>query len=486
MNPPNILFILADDLGYGDVGCYNPEAKVPTPHLDRLAAEGMRFTDAHAPATVCSPSRYSVLTGRMAFRTGLQGVFTGAGGPCMIEEGRQTVPGLLREAGYTTACIGKWHIGLTFQDEDGNPICENRMEPVHRIDYSRNIPDAPIHRGFDHFFGTACCCGTDHLYAFIEGDRIPVPPTGMLDKSTLPSHEYSDDCRDGLIAPGYDIEEIDQTFLAKSIEFMENHVRVTPDKPFFLYHSTNAIHLPSFASQNFRGKTDAGPHGDFICEFDQIVGDLLGTLDRLGIADDTLVMVTSDNGPEVWSVANMRRDYDHDGARPWRGMKRDNWEGGHRIPYMARWPNGIRPGSEADQTVCLCDLMATCAALVGSDLPDDAGEDSFNILPVLKGEASTDRPVRQHTLHQTNLLKLSIRKGPWKYLDHTGSGGNDYDREVLRPFVLEETAPEAPGQLYNLDEDPGETTNLYVEYPDLVESMRAELHGYRDCGRSRP
>jgi arylsulfatase A-like enzyme len=308
----------------------------------------------------------------------------------------------------------------------------------------------------------------------------------MLDKSTLPSHAYSDDCRDGLIAPGYDIEEIDQTFLSKSIEFMENHVQETPDKPFFLYHSTNAIHLPSFASKNFRGKTDAGPHGDFICEFDQIVGDLLDTLDRLGIADDTLVMVTSDNGPEVWSVANMRRDYDHDGARPWRGMKRDNWEGGHRIPYIARWPNGIRPGSEADQTVCLCDLMATCAALVGSDLPDDAGEDSFNILPVLKGEASDGMPVRQHTLHQTNLLKLSIRKGPWKYLDHTGSGGNDYDREVLRPYVVEETAPDAPGQLYNLDEDPGETTNLYDEHPDLVESMRTELHGYRDCGRSRP
>ncbi|GIX01385.1 MAG: hypothetical protein KatS3mg112_0322 [Thermogutta sp.] len=230
---PNILIILADDLGYGDVGCYNPESKVPTPCLDQLAAQGMRFTDAHSAATVCTPSRYSLLTGRMRFRTGMAGVFTGAGGPCLIKKGRLTLPQMLRDKGYATACVGKWHVGLTFLDKDGQPINQNGLEAVKRIDYSRPIPDAPVHRGFDYFFGTACCPGTDWLYAYIEGDRIPVPPAGPLDRSTLPHHPYSEDNRPGLIAPGYNLEEIDLVFLRKSQEWLEHHVRKHPNQPFF-------------------------------------------------------------------------------------------------------------------------------------------------------------------------------------------------------------------------------------------------------------
>jgi len=486
LHKPNIILILADDLGYGDVACYNSESKVPTPNLDRLSREGLTFTDAHAPATVCTPSRYSVLTGRMAFRTGVSGVFTGAGGPCMIEDWRMTLPGMLRETGYTTACFGKWHVGLTFLDKDGKPICENGLEPVKRIDFSRPIPDAPIHRGFDHFYGTACCCATDFLYAFIDGDRIPLPPTGMLDRGPLPKHPYSGDNRVGMIAPGFNLQELDQLFLKKSVAFMEDHVKKTPDKPFFLYHPTNAVHLPSFASGKCRGKTAAGPHGDFIFEFDSIVGELKNTINRLGIADNTLIIVTSDNGPEVFSVANMRRDYQHDGARPWRGFKRDNWEGGHRIPLIAHWPGKIKAGTSTDQTVCLCDIMATCAALVGTKLPDNAAEDSYNILPVMLGEQPKDQPVREYTLHQTIRLALSIRKGPWKYLDHKGSGGNNYDEYPdLKQYALPEKEPDAPGQLYNLGVDPGETTNLYFECPKIVDELRTQLHAYRDSGRSR-
>jgi len=403
----------------------------------------------------------------------------------MIEEGRMTLPGMLRDHGYTTACFGKWHVGLTFLDNEGNPICENGYEPVKRIDFSRPIPDAPIRRGFDHFYGTACCSGTDFLYAFIDGDRIPVPPTGELDKGPLPRHPYSKDNRNGLIAPGFDIQELDQLFLKKSIAFMEEHVKYAPEKPFFLYHPTNAVHLPSFASAKCRGKTDAGPHGDFIFEFDQVVGELMDTLDRLGIADNTVLMVSSDNGPEVCSVVNMRKDYEHDGARPWRGMKRDNWEGGHRIPFIARWPEKIAAGRKTDQTVCLCDIMATCASLVGAELPQHAAEDSFDILPVLVGDQPEDQPIREYTLHQTIILALGIRRGPWKYLDHPFSGGNDYKRDVLRPYALP-YLPGADGQLYNLDEDPGETTNLYFERPEIVEDLRARLHAYRDAGRSAP
>ena len=486
MDQPNILFILADDLGYGDIACYNSESKVSTPNIDRLATEGMLFNDAHSPSTVCTPSRYSIMTGRMEFRTGFPGVFTGAGGPCLIEESRLTLPEMLREQGYTTALIGKWHVGLSFLDKEGEPINESGLEPVERIDYSRAIPDAPIHRGFDHFWGTACCPTTDFLYAFIDGDRIPVPPTKLHDRAGLPVHPYSKDNRIGWLAPDFDFEEIDMVLLDKSVKYLENHAEESPDKPFFLMHSTQGVHLPSLPGKDFQGTTNAGPHGDFIYEFDHVVGELVNTLDRLGRADNTLVIVTSDNGPEVTSVINMRKDYDHDGARPWRGMKRDQWEGGHRIPFVVRWPEKIEAGRVSDQTVCLCDMMATSAAIMGVQLPNDAAEDSFDILPAMLGEDNEGEAVRSHTLHQTIKLELAIRRGQWKYLDHQGSGGNNYEKENLKPFALPDTAPESPGQLYNLETDPGETNNLYFEHPEIVKELKEQLEIFKISGRSAP
>ncbi len=481
--PPNILLILADDLGYGDVGCYNPESRVPTPHLDRLAREGLRFTDAHSPSTVCTPTRYGILTGRMPFRTGMRNVFTGAGGPCLIEEGRLTLPEMLRRRGYATALFGKWHVGMTFFDREGRAIHEGGLEAVRRVDFSRSIPDGPVHRGFDRFFGTACCPTTDWLYAFVDGDRIPVPPAGPLDRAPLPKHAYSKDNRAGLIAPGFDLEEVDLLFLEKSVRFLEAHVRDTPGKPFFLFHSTQAVHLPSFPGKDFKGRTQAGPHGDFIFEFDWIVGRLLETLERLGLSRDTLVLVTSDNGPEVTSVVNMRRNHEHDGARPWRGMKRDAWEGGHRVPLIARWPGRVPEGGTSDETVCLVDLMATFAELAGAGLPNDAAEDSFSILSALLGEGRASE-LRPFTLHQTPSLDLSIRFGQLKYLDHAGSGGNRYAGPDLDPFALPEAAPEAPGQLYNLADDPGERRNLYVEQPEIVRQLKTWLDEARSSGRT--
>jgi arylsulfatase A-like enzyme len=482
---PNILFILADDLGYGDVGCYNPEAKVATPNLDRLASEGMRFTDAHSPSTVCTPSRYSLLTGKMAFRINYRSVFEGVGGPCLIKEDQLTLPQMLRNQGYATAMTGKWHVGLSFFDKAGNRITKGGVAGVQMIDYSRTIPDAPIHRGFDRFFGTACCPGTDYLYAFIDGDRIPVPPVGVLDKSNLPKHPYAFDNRPGLIAPGYDIESLDQVFLNKSREFLEQHAKSQPQKPFFLFHSMNAVHLPSFASKPYQGSTKAGPHGDFIHELDQIVGNLMETLKRLGMADNTVVMFSSDNGPETGTTIHMRADYNHDGARPWRGVKRDQWEGGHRVPFIVRWPGKIAAGSTTGQTACLTDVMATCAAISGAVLPENSAEDSFDLQPVLLGQANP-AGVRPYTLHQTISLALAIRRGPWKYLDHRGSGGNNYDKGELTKFALPNTAPDAPGQLYNLETDPGEKVNLYDKHPEIVKELKALLDQSKASGRSRP
>lgn len=482
---PNILIILADDLGYGDLRCYNPEAKVPTPNLDRLAREGMRFTDAHAPSTVCTPSRYSLLTGRLAFRIPYRSVFEGVGGPCLIKEDQLTLPQLLRNQGYTTAMVGKWHVGLSFFDKNGQRITQGGIDGVRQIDYSRAIPDAPIHRGFDQFFGTACCPATDYLYAYIDGDRIPVPPTQVLNKAPLPKHPYAHDNRLGMIAPDYDLEDVDRVFLKKSQAFLEQHKKTNPQKPFFLLHSMNAVHLPSFAAKPFQGKTKAGPHGDFLYELDAIVGELMKTLKRLGFDNNTLVLFSSDNGPETTSVVHMRADYSHDGARPWRGVKRDQWEGGHRVPLLARWPKRIAAGSKSEQTVCLTDIMATCAAITGAPLPDNAAQDSFDLWPILRGDRLSG-PVRPYTLHQTISLALAIRKGPWKYLDHKGSGGNNYDNPELKRYALPDTAPEAPGQLYNLDTDPGETTNLYFQHPGIVRELKTLLETSKAQGRSAP
>ena len=485
---PNIVLILADDLGYGDVSCYNSEAKVATPNIDRLAKSGMRFTDAHSPSTVCTPTRYSLLTGRMAFRNGMKGVFTGAGGPCLIKANQLTLPGLLRSQGYTTAMFGKWHVGMTFYDKNGKAIDKNGLDAVKRIDYSQPISGGPIDRGFDHFFGTACCPTTDWLYAYIDGDKIPVPPTRIVDREPLPNHPYSRDNRPGMIAPGFDLEEVDMVFLQKSLEFLESHKKQSPDKPFFLFHSAQAVHLPSFAGRAFKGKTGAGPHGDFIFELDYIVGRLAKKLDQLGYGENTLLIFTSDNGPEVPTVINMRKTHQHDGARPWRGVKRDQWEGGHRVPFIARWPKRIEAGSTSEQTVCLTDLMATCATLTGTTIPREAAEDSFDILPALLGQAG-DKPIREYTLHQTISLALAIRHGDWKYLDHKGSGGNNYERKGewgLKQFALPERAPDAPGQLYNLANDPGETTNLYNEHPKIVKTLKAKLEAFKKSGRSAP
>lgn len=485
---PNIVVILADDLGYGDVGCYNDEAKVATKHIDQLASQGMRFTDAHSPATVCTPSRYSLMTGQMAFRVPRGGtIFTGIGGPSVIAPGRLTLPKMLQNAGYKTAAMGKWHIGFTFFDKDGKPITLNGIDGVRQVDFARKIEGGPLDYGFDRFFGTACCPATDWLYAYIDNDRIPVPPTELLDRSKLPKHPYANDCRTGLIAPDFKLDEVDLEFLKQSKRFLDEHVRNTPEKPFFLYHATHGVHLPSFAAKQFQGKTKAGPHGDFIFELDYVVGELMETLDKLGVADNTLVIFSSDNGPETTSIIHMRADYGHDGARPWRGVKRDSWEGGHRVPFIVRWPGKVKAGSSSDQLLSLTDIMATVAAIIDKPCPDNAAEDSFNMLPALLGEIKT--PIRPYFIAQAfaGARDLSIRRGTWKYLNHTGSGGNNYEGSPgLKRFSIPDSAPRAPAQLFDMKNDPGETKNLYFEQPEVVKELKALLDKAKSSGRTAP
>ncbi|MCA9135567.1 MAG: arylsulfatase [Planctomycetales bacterium] len=484
---PNILLILADDLGYGDLQCYNGSSAIPTPNLNRLAEQGMRFTDAHSPCTVCTPTRYSLMTGQMAFRVPRGGtVFTGAGGPSLIDPRRLTLPEMLHIKGYRTACFGKWHIGMTFYDSEGKPIDQGGLDAVKRIDYSRPITGGPTEHGFDQFFGTACCPTTDWLYAYIDGDRVPVPPVVQLDRSKLPDHPYSHDNRPGMIAPDFDVQEVDMKFLDKSLSYLRDHVANSPDKPFFLFHSTQAVHLPSFPGADFKGKTDSGPHGDFIFELDYVVGTLMDELTKLGIADNTLVIFSSDNGPEVPTVYHMRHDHNHDGAKPWRGVKRDNWEGGHRVPMLVRWPGFVKPGSTSSQLTSLTDVMATVAEIVGATLPDDAAEDSFSMLPALLGHDDGD-PIRPYLLQQGfgGQKYLAIRRGNWKYLAHKGSGGNGYENHpLLKEYFLPDNAPQSQGQLYDLSVDPGETNNLSAMHADVANDLQALLDASLASGRS--
>lgn len=485
---PNILIILTDDLGYGDIAVYNPESKVPTPHIDQLAAQGMRFTDAHSPATVCTPTRFSVMTGALCFRIGKSPVFTGVGGPCLIEDERLTLPEMLKDAGYSTAMFGKWHIGITAFDSEGEPIDKGGIDNVKRIDYSRPFVGGPTDHGFDQFYGTASCPTTDWLYAYIENDRVPVPPVEKIDKSNYPKNAYTNDFRPGLAAPNFDASQVDMVFMDKSLAFMREHVKETPDKPFFLLHSMQAVHLPSIPAKQFRGKTEAGPHGDFIFQMDWIVGELMKELEALKIVDNTMVVFCSDNGPEVPTVLHMRKDHKHDGAHPWRGVKRDGWEGGHRTPFIVQWPAKVKAGTTSDQKLSLTDLFATCAAIVGKDLPNDTAEDSFNMLAAMTGEPT--EPIRPYLLQQTHWAqKLSIHQGDWKYMDYTGSGGNNYNKPGgwgMKPYALPELDPDAPGQLYNLKDDPGETTNLYGKHPEIVAKLKAMLDTTVEAGRSAP
>jgi arylsulfatase A-like enzyme len=376
---------------------------------------------------------------------------------------------------------------MTFFDAAGQPVRDNGVEAIGQVDFSRRIGGGPLDHGFDRFFGTACCPTTDWLYAFIDQDHVPNPPTQLIDKSELPQHPYANDCRPGLIAPDFRMEEIDLIFLEKSRQFLEQHVRDTPDKPFFLFHSAQAVHLPSFAAPEYKGKSSAGPHGDFILELDDVVGQLMQTLEKLGVADNTIVIFTSDNGPETTSVVHMRRDHNHDGARPWRGVKRDNWEGGHRVPFIVRWPSRFAAGTTCEQLTCLTDIMATVADIVGVDLPDNAAEDSFSMLPAWQENITA--PIRPYLLHQAfgGERTLAIRHQNWKFIDHPGSGGNRYENnEGLKPFILPEANPSAPGQLYNLNSDPGETNNLYAERSDIVQELKAMLEDSKANGRSRP
>lgn len=453
---PNIVYILADDLGWGDLRCYNPESKVPTPHADKLASEGMRFTDMHSPSAVCTPTRYGILTGRYCWRSRLkEGVLWGYS-PGLIEPGRMTVASMLRQAGYATAGVGKWHLGL------GN---------AEKTDYSKPLSPGPVDAGFDYYFGIPASLDMDP-YVYIENDRTVQQPTKEIAERNQPRGVFY---RGGAIAPNFKIEEVLPTLASKATSYLRERAK-TPDKPFFLYFPLTAPHTPWVPHSKYKGRSGAGIYGDFVAEVDDTVGEIMRVLDETGLASNTILIFTSDNGAH-WTPDD-RKKYPHRANASWRGQKADIHEAGHRVPFLVRWPGKVKAGSTSDQTGCLTDLMATAAAVMDVKLPADAGEDSFNLLPALMGTARG--PIREAIVHHSMDGMFSIRQGEWKLVQGRGSGGfTQPKREAVEPGG-------PAGQLYNLKRDPAEAQNLYAKQPDVVTRLTTLLERYKREGRSRP
>ncbi len=450
---PNIVFIMADDMGYGDPGCYNPHSKTPTPAIDRLAGEGVRFTDAHAPGAWCVPSRYGLLTGRYPFRTTLDVKHS------IIEAGRMTIASLLKEHGYHTACIGKWHLGF----EGG---AEMR-------DFSQPMRGGPVDHGFDYFFGMHASLDIPPYY-YIENDRCVAAPTEHIDASNSPDVTPIQGAfwREGDIAPGFKHDEVLPLFTDKAAGFIREHRAQHRDAPFFVYFALAAPHTPWLPTDPYRGATGCGDYGDFVAQVDASVDKLVKTLHELHLDNDTLVVFTSDNGP-VWFEADAAR-FDHRSAYLLRGMKSDAYEGGHRMPFVARWPNVIPRGSVSDETICFTDMLATFAAVIGAELPANAGEDSYNVLPAMLGESYAG-PIREGLV-----VHSSIRQGDWKLIFGDGEGGLSRRYEGPEP----RNPRKIPGELYNLREDLSETTDLYGSRPEIVAQLTRLMERYRMDGRS--
>jgi arylsulfatase A len=478
---PNIVFILADDLGYGDVGCYNAKSKIPTPNLDRLAAQGMRFTDAHAPDAMCTPSRYGLLTGRYCFRSRLKdGVLPPWGEP-LIEEGRLTLPSLLRQHGYATACFGKWHLGWAWPTKDG--LRASSTSGHGNVDFSKAIPNGPTSRGFDYYFGVDL--PNYPPYCFIENDRTVGVPSVVapLQKGGIN--------RPGPMLPGWSLTNILPEITRRAVRCIEDAAHT--NRPFFLYFSLTAPHYPIVPTDEFKGRSQAGEYGDFVAQVDATVGEVLSVVARTGLTTNTLVVFTSDNGPECVEVdpgAYARiRLYGHWSMDGLRGVKRDTWEGGHRVPFLARWPGHIPAGATSAETICHVDLMATCAALVKAKLPPNAGEDSYNFLPVLLGKR-LKRPIREATVLHGGRSNFAVRQGDWVFIDAPTGDSNGGPRRPGEPEWFKQergySQHKFPGELYNLRDDLVERRNLYGERPELVRRLKALLDKYKAQGRSTP
>jgi arylsulfatase A-like enzyme len=470
---PNIIYILADDLGYGDIGVYNPEGKIKTPNLDNLALEGMMFTDAHTSSSVCTPTRYGILTGRYNWRSTLkEGVLTGRSS-ALIPTSRSTVASVLKKQGYNTAYIGKWHLGWNWGEKE--PGLEHgagwNEEDFDNVDFTKPITNNPNDLGFNYAYGHA---GSLDMapYVYVENGKVTEQPT----HSTNNSHKYTW-WRKGPTAPDFDHEQVTPNFFNKGMNYIKE--QANSGKPFFLYLPLPSPHTPILPLEEWQGKSGLNPYADFMMMIDDYMGQLLLSIKEAGIEENTLVVFTSDNGCSPEANFKVLGEKGHDPSGIFRGHKADIFEGGHRVPFIAKWPAQIKAGSISDEIICLNDLMGTVAAITNYKLQDNEGEDSYSILPILKGDVS-DEPLREATVHHSIDGCFAIRNGEWKLAMCAGSGGWSYPNNKT---VLD-TLPKV--QLYNLKTDPEEVHNLEAQYPDKVVELQQLLTKYVKEGRSTP
>lgn len=467
---PNLVVILADDFGVGDIQAHYPENKIPTPHLDRLVSQGRSFTDAHTSSAVCSPTRYGLLTGRYNWRTRLQEWVIAAYEPPLIAEERPTLPGFLKQHGYHTACIGKWHLGWDWPGPQRNRMTEKpNGQAFFPWDFSRPIGGGPTHRGFDYYFGV----DLPNLppFTFIENDRT-VP---------IPTAKFQPDPNEGIVlplhfagtpaAPGWHMQDILPELTRRAVRYV--HQRAKEKQPFFLYFAMTSPHEPVVPSKDFRGKSGIAPIADFVMQTDWSAGQVIEAIDKAGLLDNTIVVFTADNGHSHYTGWEQLIAAGHRPSGPYRGHKGDIWEGGHRVPLVVRWPGRIDANSSSDQMVCLTDLFATCADILGSEPPAYGAEDSLSFLPALLGKPNSKG--RSTLVSHSNFGEFAYRDGPWK-LVYRMRGRN----------LAESRGKPTVASLYRLDTDVGEATDLAAQHPEVVARMAKDLRTLVDRGTSRP
>jgi arylsulfatase A len=485
---PNILIIYADDLGYGDLKCYNPErGKIPTPQIDKLASQGMRFTDGHSSSGVCSPSRYSLLTGRYHWRTRLQNGIVGLFEKPLIAPDRMTLGTLAKQNGYRTAVIGKWHLGWDWpitkeqlslmqppksagKDDEAKPEQGPAVATARQLEawsgcFSKPIAGGPTTRGFDTYFGTDVPNWPP--YCFIENDRTQGIPSEFLPAGDIGNNRAS---KQGPALKDWKLENILPTLGQRAAAYVTDAAK--RPEPFLLFMPLTAPHTPLAPVEEWKGKSGLNTYADFVMQTDATVGLVLEALEKSGGAGNTLVVFTSDNGCAPYAGAKELEEKGHYPSGPLRGYKSDAWEGGHRVPFMVRWPGTVKPGTVCGQLVEQADLFRTLADLLGTKLPDTAGEDSFSLMPLLKGD---DKPIRDNAVSASSNGLPAVRLGNWKYIPGPGSGGWGTGGDQSQPV-----------QLYNLADDLGETRNLAAAMPEKVAEMKAMHEKVISEGRSTP
>lgn len=475
---PNIIVILADDMGYGDVQSLNEKSKIPTPNLNRLATEGMTFTDSHSPSAVCTPTRYALLTGRYCWRTKLKRGVLGGYSPPLIEPDRSTIASLLKKQGYSTHAVGKWHLGMTFPMLDGKASEGKKWDGDPGVDFAGIITDSPIHHGFDSYFGVSASLDMAP-YVYIRNDRFNQLPTEEQQPVGFPHF-----VRNGPRSKEFVIDGVLDRLTTEAVQVVQEQAK--QKKPFFLYFPLTAPHKPTQPHERFRGKTGLNEYGDFVMQVDWTVGQILNSLDQSGITENTIVFYTSDNGSYMYRYDEAgKKDHVDDSKihgfraenhRPngvLRGTKADVWEAGHRVPFFVRWPGHIPAGSQSSQPITHTDIYATCASIANAKLTNSEAEDSSTLMPVLKGEKEAKREalVVNHSISGM----FAIRDGHWKLVLGNGSGGRE--KPSGKPFSK-------PYQLFNLSDDIAENNNLIDKHPEVADRLEKVLEDYRNAGRS--